>query len=52
MGNGGEERGKGRRSGGERVDIASPPPTFRLVYATPLLQHQDQFGLNPALLQT
>jgi len=24
-------------------------PTFSLVYATPLLQHQDQFGLNPSL---
>ena len=27
-----------------------PGTTFSLVYATPLLQHQDQFGLNPALL--
>jgi len=26
------------------------PPTFSLVYATPLLQHQAQFGLNPALI--
>ena len=30
------------------VDIAWPP-TFSLVYATPLLQHQARFGLNPAL---
>ena len=27
-------------------------PTFSLVYATPLLQHQACFGLNPALLGT
>jgi len=26
-----------------------PGPTFSLVYATPLLQHQAQFDLNPAL---
>jgi len=26
-----------------------PGPTFSLVYATPLLQHQAQLGFNPAL---
>jgi len=26
-----------------------PGPTFSLVYAMPLLQHQAQFGLNPAM---
>jgi len=31
------------------VDIAWPP-TFSSVYATPLLQHQTQLGLNPALI--
>ena len=31
------------------VDIAWPP-TFSLVCATPLLQHQTQLGLNPALI--
>jgi len=28
-----------------------PGSTFSLVYATPLLQHQAQFGLNPALTE-
>ena len=32
---------------GERVDIAWPDVS--LVYATPLLQHQARYGLNPAL---
>jgi len=41
-----EERGKGE-SGWEKVDIA-----FSLVYATPLLHCQAQFGLNPALFKT
>jgi len=35
-----KERGKGRGEG----------PTFSLVYATLLLQHEAQFGLNPALI--
>jgi len=39
----GEDRGNGRGSGG--VDIALP--TCSLVYATPLLLHQAQFGLSP-----
>jgi len=38
----GKESGEGRR----RHSLA---PTFSLVYATPLLQHQDQFGLNHGL---
>ena len=45
----GKERGKGKgKWRGGRVDIAWPP-TFSLVYATPLLQHQARFGLNRAL---
>jgi len=35
---------------GEGVDIAWP--TFSLVYATPLLQHQVQSGLNPTLIMS
>jgi len=42
-----KERGKGRGEG-DGVDIAGP--TFSLVYATLLLQHEAQFGLNPALI--
>ena len=42
--NGGQERG----SGVDGVDIAQPD--LSLVYATPLLQHQAQLGLNPALV--
>jgi len=36
--------------GGEMEGRGStyPGPTFSLVYATPLLQHQAQFGLIPA----
>jgi len=38
----GKESDKGRGS-------SYPDSTFSLVYATPLLKHQAQFGLNPAL---
>ena len=43
--------GKGRRSGGEGVDITWPDLAlawpFGLVYATPMLQHQARVGLHP-----
>ena len=43
---GGKEKGKGKwRERGS----TQPGPTFSLVYATPLLQHQAEIGLNPAL---
>ena len=40
--------GQGRGSVGERVDIAWLDLQFSL-YATPMLQHQAQLGLNPTL---
>ena len=45
----GEEKGKGKGSGGEGRGSTWPGPTFSSVYATPLLQHQAQLGLNPDL---
>jgi len=46
-----KERGKGKGSGVGRGST-QPGPTFSLVYATPLLQHKAQLGLNPALNRT
>ena len=37
----------GEVEGGGRHNLA---PIFSLVYATPLLQHQAKFCLNPALI--
>jgi len=34
----------------DREGIEIHGPTFSLVYATPLLQHQAQLGLSPSLL--
>jgi len=49
-----EEEGNGERDGKERGRAGVEGSTqlgliFSLVYATPLLQHQAQLGLNPAL---
>ena len=40
-------KGLGEKGGWCRHSLAQP--TFSLVYATPLLQHQGQFGLHPAV---
>ena len=42
-----KETALGERKWGGR-ESTQPGPTFSLVYATPLLQHQAQIGLSPA----
>jgi len=39
-----------RRREVEGRGSTQPGPTFTLVYATPLLQHQARLGLNPVLI--
>jgi len=44
-----EEKGREGKWKGREGRHSLAPSTFGLVYATPLLEHQAQFGLNPAM---